>query len=154
MATKSLSKSVIWQLIGKIVFQGIYFFTTPIFTRILTTTDYGYVTLYTSWLAIFSLVEGLSVSASLGNARIKYGEEKLSVFSSSIMTISVISFAVILVVMLVFGKFFSGLLGFNYLTLILLVVHSFFSFIISFEISRLDVLKEAKNRLCSLWRRL
>ena len=145
MAKKTISKSVLWQLFGKIAFQGIHFFTTPIFTRLLTQADYGYVTLYTSWLSIFTLVEGLSVASSSGVARIKYGEDKLSGFLSSIMSISVISFSVVLAVMLIFGNFFANLLGFSRLILTVLVIHSFFSFVISFEIGRLDVLKEAKK---------
>lgn len=78
MVSKSISKSVIWLLTGKFLLQGIFFFTTPIFTRILTPADYGYTTLYASWLSIFSLIEGLQVQGSIGNARIKYGEENLS----------------------------------------------------------------------------
>lgn len=48
MASKSISKSIVWQLIGKFALQGISFFTAPIFTRLLTPDDYGYTALYHS----------------------------------------------------------------------------------------------------------
>ena len=97
MASKSISKSVIWQLAGKFALQGIAFITTPIFTRLLSTEDYGYAALYTSWLSVITLITGLCVYGSIANARIKYGEEKLDGYLSSIMTISLLSFSSIII---------------------------------------------------------
>ena len=71
MGSKSISKSVVWQLSGKFALQGIAFFTTPIFTRLLTPADYGYTALYASWLSILSLIIGLQVEGSIGNARLE-----------------------------------------------------------------------------------
>ena len=71
MASKSISKSVMWQLAGKFALQGIAFFTVPIFTRILSPEDYGYTALYSSWSTILSLIIGMQTSGSIGNARIK-----------------------------------------------------------------------------------
>ena len=89
MSSSSISKSVIWQLLGKILLQGIAFFTTPIFTRILTPEDYGYTALYASWVSIFTLIVGLQTYGSIANARIKYEEEDLDSYLSSIRTLSV-----------------------------------------------------------------
>lgn len=145
MASKSISKSVIWQLGGKFALQGIAFFTTPIFTRLLMPADYGYTALYASWLAIFELIEGVGVASSIGNARIKYGEDNLPQFLSSIMTMALISFVVSLILVFSLNKIFSSFLGLTPLMTILVVVQAFFSFVISFEITRLDVLKKVEK---------
>lgn len=152
MQKRSISKSVIWQLIGKILLQGIAFITTPIFTRILSTSDYGYVALYNSWLSILMLIEGLQVSGSIGNARIKYGEENLNSYISSIMSISLISFLITLMIGILFRKPISNLLGLSSSMEILVIVHSFFYFVLHLEITRFDQLKKVeKSTIFSLF---
>ena len=155
MASESVSKSVVWQLVGKFALQGIAFFSMPIFTRFLTPSDYGYVSLYTSWLSIFSLLEGLQVAGSIGNARLEYGEDKLPQYLSSIMTVAFLSFVIILLLFIGFNNFFSDLLNISSHLIILVVIHSFFSFVINFEITRLDQLKKVeKSTLLSLFQTL
>mgnify|MGYP002623701272 CR=1 FL=1 len=145
MASKSISKSVMWQLGGKIALQGIAFFSTPIFTRLLSPSDYGFTALYGTWLAIFGLVVGLCVGASIGNAWITYGEEKLSSYLSSVMTIGVISYFVILALVLLLNGILVKAIGLSFPIILLLITHSFFSFVISFEVARLDQLKKVEK---------
>lgn len=145
MSSKSISKSVIWQLGGKFALQGIAFFTTPIFTRLLSPADYGYTALYTSWLSILGLVIGLCVNGSIGNARITYGEDNLSKYVSSIMTISVFSFVAMLLISVFVNKPLSYVMGISPSLVVLVVVQSFFSFVINCEITRLDQLKKVEK---------
>lgn len=150
MASKSISKSVIWQLLGKFLLQGIAFFTTPIFTRILTTEDYGYTALYYSWLSIFSLIIGLQTHGSIANARIREDID-MDLYLSSIMTISSFSFLILLILSLIFNKTLSNLLSIKHYHLSLLMIQSFTSYIVSFYISKLDAYKEVeKSTIISL----
>lgn len=148
MASKSISKSVMWQLGGKVALQGLAFFSTPIFTRILSPSDYGFTALYGTWLSIFSLIVGLCVGSTIGNAWIKYGEEKLSEYLSSVMTIGILSFVIVLAVVFIFHSQFVVLTGLSSSMMFLLIIHSFFSFVISFEVSRLDQLKKVEKSAC------
>lgn len=151
MASKSISKSVIWQLAGKFALQGIAFITTPIFTRLLSTEDYGYAALYTSWLSVITLITGLCVYGSIANARIKYGEEKLDGYLSSIMTISLLSFIILFTLSFFFRKTIAIWFGLDYIFVPLVFLHGFSSFIITFEVSRLNQLKKVeKSTLLSL----
>ena len=145
MKKKSISNSVIWQLSGKFALQGIAFFTTPIFTRLLTPEDFGYTALYTSWLSIICLIIGLNVGASIGNARIKLGEDELPSYCSSIMSIALISFFIVLLLFIFLGKWISEILNLTQSLCILLVVHAFCYFIVNFEIGRLDSLKKVEK---------
>ena len=145
MSSKSISKSVIWQLGGKFALQGIAFFTTPIFTRLLTPSDYGYTALYSSWLSIFSLLSGLQIGGSIGNARLEYGEKKLPEYLSSIMTVSLSSFIVFFVVSCLFHNHLEKVMGISSCLVILLSVQSFCAFLINFEVTRLDQLKSVEK---------
>ena len=49
----SLKKASTFYLIGSLFNKGIGFITVPIFTRILTLSDYGIVTTYNSWYNIY-----------------------------------------------------------------------------------------------------
>ena len=151
MSTNSISKSVIWQLAGKFALQGVYFITTPIFTRILKPADYGYTALYTSWLSIFSLIIGLQAFGSIGNARIKFGEENINSYASSIMSISVLSFFIVLPIGYIFRKDFSFLLRMRIDLVILVILQSLFDYIFRFYIAKLDQLKKVeKSTILSL----
>lgn len=145
---KSISRSAIWQLAGKFALQGVAFFTTPFFTRLLTPEDYGYTALYTSWLSIISIVIGLQTYGSIANARIEDKIKNLDEYVSSIMTVSLISFVCILTVFAVFNSFFSSIFSIRRDLVILLVVQSFCAYVINFYTTKLDVLKEAKKSAC------
>lgn len=145
MSSSSISKSVIWQLLGKILLQGIAFFTTPIFTRILTPEDYGYTALYASWVSIFTLIVGLQTYGSIANARIKYEEEDLDSYLSSIMTLSLCMFFLCFILGVIFRNSLSELLGIRRDLVILAIFQSFFAYVISFYIAKLDQLKKVEK---------
>lgn len=145
MASESVSKSVVWQLVGKFALQGIAFFTAPIFTRLLSPEDYGYTALYASWVSIVSLFIGLMTYGSIVNARIKYEKSQINGYLSSIMSLSVISFLVFFVFSFVFRDCLSDILGIRKDLVILVVIQSFCSYVISFCISKFDNFKQVEK---------
>ena len=110
----SISNNATWQLIGKFFLQGIIFFTTPIFTRILTPADYGITSLFNTWVSICTLLIGLQTYGTIGNARLKFVKEEFNKYLSSILTISVISFVILLVVSICFGRSLSKIMGLSF----------------------------------------
>lgn len=58
MSEKSYKKAGTYYFIGNIFNKGISFLTVPVFTRILSTADYGIVTTYNSWIGILSMIVG------------------------------------------------------------------------------------------------
>jgi O-antigen/teichoic acid export membrane protein len=139
---KSISYILIWQIGGKFLLQGIAFISVPIYTRLLTTADYGKVAVYSSWVSLCSLVVGLQTSGSIRNARIKYTPDKIQGYLSSIMTISLISFSCILLISIIFNKLLSNLLDLRSDLILLLIIQSFASFCISFYTSKLIHFKQ------------
>lgn len=142
---KSVSRSIVWQLLGKFVLQGVAFFTTPIFTRILTPDDYGYTALYASWLSITSLILGLQTSGSIGQARVRLKDSEIDGYLSSILSISVISFVVVLFVGFALQKQLSHWLGIRKDLVLLIIIQSFAAYVVNFYIAKLDQYKEARK---------
>jgi O-antigen/teichoic acid export membrane protein len=89
---KSISRVFIWQIVSKFILKGLSFFTAPIFTRLLTPSDYGQVAVYGTWVLLCGLFIGLGTYGSIANAKIRYGDDKIDAYLSSIMAVSVISF--------------------------------------------------------------
>ena len=80
-------KSGIWYTASNFLLRGIGFITTPIFTRLLSKTDYGLFNNYSSWLAILTVIVTLNLESTLISARYDY-EEKLDEYILSILTLS------------------------------------------------------------------
>lgn len=68
-------KASTYYLVGNLFNKGISFLTVPIFTRILSTTDYGIVTTYNSWIAILSMIVGFALHMGIRSAFIDYKNE-------------------------------------------------------------------------------
>ena len=98
MQNKTYGKASTCYFVGNIFNKGIAFLTIPIFTRILSTSDYGIVTTYNSWVSILSLVIGLAIPMGIRASFIDYEQEKdafLSVCTTfTILTGTVVSLLV------------------------------------------------------------
>lgn len=136
MSRTSISKVIVWQTFSKFLLQGIAFFTTPIFTRILSTSDYGKISIYGTWVSIFSLIVGLQTSGSIPMAMIKF-EDKIDQYMSSIMGLSIISFLVIFPIVFIFRDRISNLIHLNSFLILLIVIQSFCSYSINFYSTKL-----------------
>ena len=50
------NRSAFYNILGPVILNGINFFTIPIFTRLLGPEQYGVVSVYTTWVGIFSII--------------------------------------------------------------------------------------------------
>lgn len=66
-------------MIGSLFNKGIGFITVPIFTRILTLSDYGIVTTYNSWVSIISMFISLALYMGIRLSFVDY-EKKVNDF--------------------------------------------------------------------------
>ena len=77
-------KASVWFLICGFLQKGISVITTPIFTRLLTTGEYGRYNVFNSWLGIVSIFVSLNLSAGVySQGLIKYDKDR-GVLSSSL----------------------------------------------------------------------
>lgn len=123
---KNLKASTLYT-IGNLFNKAIAFFTIPIFTRLLTTSEYGITQTYLSWVSILTLIVGLSLGNSIRTAYIDFKED-LEGYMSSIFGLSLLSF--LLTSVLVMG----GVLLFSAIDPVLAVcclIQSFCQFVIT-----------------------
>ncbi|MGI5089141.1 oligosaccharide flippase family protein [Treponema sp. OMZ 305] len=142
---KSISRVVIFNVFGSFVLQGISFFTAPIFTRLLSPSDYGIVAVYTAWQGLFMLFIGLQTYGSIANARITYEKNTIDMYLSAIMTLSFLSFACVLSICIIWVRPLSRILGIQQGFVILLPIHSFCVFIVNFYTTKWMQFKDVEK---------
>ena len=81
-------KASIWFMAASIVSKGISMFTTPIFTRLLTTEQYGIYSIYQSWYSIIAVFATLNLGGGVYNNGLIRFETDRARMSSSLLGLS------------------------------------------------------------------
>ena len=89
---KKALKSGVWYTASNFLVRSIGFVTTPIFTRLLTKTEFGAYNNYTSWLAIITIFVTLNLESTLISARFDF-KEKFDEYILSVLALSSLSVA-------------------------------------------------------------
>lgn len=124
-----------WYTVTNFFLKGVSFLTIPIFTRLLTTEDYGMVSLYTAWLSIFTIFIGCSLNESIRRAKYEYSEV-YDDFISSITFLSLIIFVVYLIFFTLFIDFFTNVTELPKLIFYFMVSQAFFSYVSNFAMTK------------------
>ncbi len=94
-------KASFWFVISNIILKGISFITLPIFARLLTTEQYGIVSVYQSWVSIVSILSTLTIWGGVFNVvMVKQPTQQEEIVSSfqglaSTITISFLAIAIL-----------------------------------------------------------
>lgn len=118
-------KAGVWYSISNVLLRAVSIITAPIFTRLLSTTDYGKVSNFTSWQNILVIVCGLSLSYSIGRAKIDF-ENDFDEYISSIQGLSSIFSAVLLIIVLPISQYVADFMELDRGILISLLVYMIF----------------------------
>ena len=70
--SKKIFKAGVGYTVGNYMLKGLTFFSIPLFTRLLTTSDYGQFNTFIAYESIVFVVIGLALHASFKNAKYKY----------------------------------------------------------------------------------
>lgn len=84
MKENKIAKSSIWYILGNFFNRGIAFLTIPIYTRILTTNEYGLVSTYIATVAMLSIVIGIALHMSVRSSFVDYKNNEYDFLSSMI----------------------------------------------------------------------
>lgn len=90
MKEKKILKAGTLYFIGNIFDKAVAFITVPIFTRMLSTSDYGVTTTYLSWVSILTVIITLSLGNSIRTAVVDFESDKDG-YLSSIFALGTIS---------------------------------------------------------------
>lgn len=116
-------RAAIGYTLGNYLIKGLVFLTIPIFSRLLSTSDYGIYNTYLAYENIISFFISLAVFMSLKNAKYDFGE-KYSSYVSSILVIQIISFLGALLLATFGRNSIRNFTGMNYDVLVLLLIQS------------------------------
>lgn len=104
-------KASLWFAICSIIQKGIQFITVPIFTRLLTTSEFGEVSLYGSWMGFFVIFITLNLNAGTFNTgMVKYEDEKHA-YTSAMQSIVLLVGGLFVGVFLLWDDFFVRIIG-------------------------------------------
>ncbi|MRH41215.1 oligosaccharide flippase family protein [Aquibacillus halophilus] len=105
-------KAGIWYTLSSILIQAISILATPIYTRMLSPSDYGTAYTFTSWLQILTALVTLSLVYSLGRAKLDYSN-RLYNYICSIQTLSSSFAGLIFILVMIFIEPVSNTLNFD-----------------------------------------
>lgn len=125
----NVAKVGIWYLVGNAFNSAISFLTIPIFTRLLTPSDYGIVGTYLSWVGIVTLFVGLSLGSSIRIAYVDFKND-LERYMSSVLFLSFLNFIILSFLILIISMFLKT--DVNIWLIILCLIQSYMSFIVSY----------------------
>lgn len=119
-------KASFWFAICNFLQQGISMLTVPVFTRLLTTGQYGVYTVYQSWYSIISIFATLNLSAGVfNNGMVKYEEDKAG-YISALQGLSTTVTIGLFFVYLIFREFWNRCFGLSTLFVITMFVQALF----------------------------
>ena len=77
------TKASLWFIVSNVILKGISFFTLPIFSRLLTPSEYGIVSVYNSWVASISIITTLTIWGGVFNVvMVKFEDDYKRMISS------------------------------------------------------------------------
>lgn len=95
-----------WYTVSNFLLKGIGFITTPVFTRLMSKTEYGDYSNYTAWAAIIAILVTLEMSGCVYRARYDF-EDDFDSFLSSIIGCGTLITAVCYGIVVIFMPFFA-----------------------------------------------
>lgn len=126
------SKNAVYNIAGPIILNGISFFSIPLFTRLLGPEQYGIVSVYQTWVGIFSVIVGLQVQGSIGTAMAQLNENKIREYISTVLILGLIFSFFCFVIWLLFKDNIIQYLMLENNEFIVLLLHSIAMFIVAF----------------------
>lgn len=125
-------RASMWFVFSSFFQKGISFITTPIFTRLLTTEEYGKYSVFNSWLSILTVFLTLNLSAGIYNQGLVKFEKNRDEFASSMYGISTFLITVWLLIYLFFNKFWNELFALTTVQMLAMILIIWSSAIFSF----------------------
>lgn len=131
--TNFFIRAGIWSVLGIVFVRGINLISTPIFTRLLSTAEYGQYNIFVTYSSILMYIVSLGLTGAVSRGIIEFKEKK-SEYLSSLIFLSFIPLAVCFAASFILDNKLRDYLGLTSVLLgvPLLVLYSFASFVIAF----------------------
>lgn len=123
-----VAKSALWFTFATVLQKGVSFITVPIFTRIMSTEQYGIFSVYLSWISVLTILGGMDFHTCIyiNNLSRMDNEQEKNELAVSLIDLSFIITASWLAVYLIAPDFWNGVLGIPKEIVILMFIEVFF----------------------------
>lgn len=115
-------KASFWYLVCSFLQKGISFITTPIFARLLTTSEYGRFSVFNSWLSIATVIITLHISSGVYMQGIVKNPEKKNEFTSCLQGLTLVLVSIWTAIYFVFRDFWNNVLELNTIQVLFLLI--------------------------------
>lgn len=96
------AKASIWFMFCSVIQKSISVLTVPIFTRLMTTEQYGQYSIYNSWLQIFTIITTLRLNYSVFNKGMSKYKDDRDAYTSTMQTVTLLITTFLFVIYLLF----------------------------------------------------
>lgn len=120
-----------WYVISSIIVKAISVISTPIFSRLLTTSEYGEVATFTSWSALLLPLCTLNLTYSIGRAKLDYPDD-LDKYIGSMQLFSLVYTGILFIIGILAREPLSIVMGVPNIQYILLLIYLLFTPTIEF----------------------
>lgn len=127
----SVNKIALINIISNLLLQGIAFFTTPIFTRILGTEQYGLYSVFNSWITIMTCILGFGTGSTIGTGMYEFKKDYYRFRSGVLLFGTILSIGAIFLILL-FSPVLAESLGYSIDLLSILLLTAFAHYVVSF----------------------
>lgn len=125
-------RASVWFLVCSFLQKGVSMLTTPIFTRLLSTSEYGQYGAFNSWFGILYIVITLSISTGVyTQGLVKFSEDR-DIFSSSLQGLTTILIILWTVIYFLFHDFWNDLLNLTTVQMMAMLVMAWTSAVFNF----------------------
>ena len=129
---KKRNRVAIFNILSTVLLNGIAIITAPLFSRLMTDGSYGIVNNCNVWVSIIAIVFTLQTHGTLVNASVEYDELTQRRYHSSVMTMSILVYALCSAVVLILLGPISSFLRLPKILIVLILVQAFGTFCINF----------------------
>ena len=120
------AKASLWFMLMSVMQKGIQFLITPVYTRLLTTEEYGYYSIYVTWQSILMIIATLNLSAGVFyNGMMKFENDRKT-FISSMQGLANVCTITVFVIIFAFIKPLSTFIGLD----TIIIIGMFISFLL------------------------
>lgn len=128
-------KATFFYFVSNICTRAFGFLTIPLYTHMLTTSEYGYLNTYSAWVSVLSVILGLSLSGAI-YGRVDLKRDERNRFQSSVFLLSLISALVMSLVVLGMYLIIKGEID---AIVILALIQGYGTFVVNFFLQELIV---------------
>ena len=133
-------------LLATVITRAVNLISVPIFSRLLTTEEYGRVDVFMTYMNVFVIVSGLDFHGAVGKGRLDYKEDADGYVTSSVLftTINVVCIAVIINVLY---SILGAVIGMEQYLFNIMLLYSYAIFLMTYRSAEYNFYFEYKNNL-------